>query len=60
MPGYPRVDKNNDYLQGRFDGAVLDGLSWGYGALLEHDRLAHSAACTRAEVLQQLRRLEVI
>ena len=30
------------------------------GILLEHDRLAHSAACARAEVLQQLRRLEVI
>ena len=59
MPGYPRVDKGNDYLQGRFDGTVLDGLSWGYGALTGHDRLAAAVACTRPEVLQQLRDLEV-
>ena len=58
MPGY-RVDKGNDYLQGRFDGTVLDGLSWGYGALTGHDRLAAAAACTRPEILQQLRGLEV-
>ncbi|KAK9821861.1 hypothetical protein WJX74_006373 [Apatococcus lobatus] len=58
MPGYPRVDKDNDYLQGRFDGSVLDGLSWGYGALTAHDRLAASAACNRPQVLQQLRSLE--
>jgi hypothetical protein len=31
MPGYPRVDRGNDYLMTRFDGAVVDGLPWGRG-----------------------------
>ena len=32
MPNYPNVDKGNDYLISRFDGAILDALPWGSGA----------------------------
>ncbi|KAK9812844.1 hypothetical protein WJX72_004622 [[Myrmecia] bisecta] len=32
IPGYPRVDQDNDYLLARFDGAVLDAKPWGRGA----------------------------
>ena len=28
MPGYPRVDKGNDTLLARYDGAVVDALPW--------------------------------
>lgn len=31
IPGYPRVDRGNDYLMARFDGAVLDAQPWGRG-----------------------------
>ena len=31
IPGYPKVDRDNDYLMARFDGAVLDGKPWGRG-----------------------------
>lgn len=33
MPGYPTVDRDNDFLIARFDGAVLDAKPWGPGAL---------------------------
>lgn len=32
IPGYPRIDRENDYLLARMDGAVLDGKPWGRGA----------------------------
>jgi hypothetical protein len=32
IPGYPKVDRNNDYLIARFDGAVLDAKPWARGA----------------------------
>jgi len=28
IPGYPRIDRNNDYLVSRFDGLVLDAKPW--------------------------------
>ena len=28
MPGYPRVDKGNDTLLGRYDGSVIDAFPW--------------------------------
>ncbi len=28
IPGYPRVDRENDYLISRFDGMVLDAKPW--------------------------------
>lgn len=31
MPGYPTVDRGNDFLIARFDGAVLDAKPWGRG-----------------------------
>ena len=59
MPGYPRVDRGNDYLQGRFDGSVMDGQAWGYGALKNPDPMAAAARCSRSEILDQLWALEV-
>ena len=32
IPGYPKVDRDNDYLIARFDGAVLDAKPWARGA----------------------------
>ena len=31
IPGYPKIDANNDYFLARFDGALIDGQSWGRG-----------------------------
>lgn len=31
IPGYPKIDVNNDYFLARFDGALIDGQSWGRG-----------------------------
>ena len=28
MPGYPKIDRNNDTLLARYDGAVIDALPW--------------------------------
>lgn len=29
IPGYPKIDTHNDYFLARFDGALIDGQSWG-------------------------------
>ncbi len=31
IPGYPKIDTHNDYFLARFDGALIDGQSWGRG-----------------------------
>ncbi len=31
IPGYPKIDRDNSYLIGRFDGVVLDAKPWGRG-----------------------------
>jgi len=31
IPGYPKIDTHNDYFLARFDGALIDGQSWGQG-----------------------------
>lgn len=31
VPGYPKIDTHNDYFLARFDGALIDGQSWGQG-----------------------------
>ncbi|DBB18053.1 TPA: hypothetical protein ACH3X3_003044 [Trebouxia sp. C0006] len=31
LPGYPKIDTHNDYFLARFDGALIDGQSWGRG-----------------------------
>ncbi len=31
LPGYPKIDTHNDYFLARFDGALIDGQSWGQG-----------------------------
>ncbi|KAL3148070.1 hypothetical protein ABBQ38_014355 [Trebouxia sp. C0009 RCD-2024] len=31
IPGFPKIDANNDYFLARFDGALIDGQSWGRG-----------------------------
>lgn len=36
IPGYPKIDANNDYFLARFDGALIDGQSWGRGRDLLH------------------------
>lgn len=28
IPGFPKIDTNNDYFLARFDGALIDGQSW--------------------------------
>lgn len=28
IPGYPKIDAENDYFLARFDGALIDGQSW--------------------------------
>ena len=28
IPGYPKIDNNNDYLIARFDDVIIDALSW--------------------------------
>ena len=28
MPGYPLIDKSNDYLMSRYDKAILDAKPW--------------------------------
>lgn len=35
MKGYPKVDRDNDFLLGRFDGSVFDALPWGRDVLLD-------------------------
>ena len=60
MPGYPKVDRQSDYLIARYDGAVLDAKPWGRGAL-EPAQSARSLGYTgqQAVVLQELLRKEV-
>ena len=60
MPGYPKVDRQSDYLIARYDGAVLDAKPWGRGAQ-EPAQSAQSLGYTgqQAVVLQQLLRKEV-
>lgn len=60
MPGYPKVDRQSDYLIARYDGAVLDAKPWGRGAL-EPAQSAQSLGYTgqQAMVLQQLLQKEV-
>lgn len=31
IAGFPKIDANNDYFLARFDGALIDGQSWGRG-----------------------------
>ncbi|DBA87502.1 TPA: hypothetical protein ACH3X1_004532 [Trebouxia sp. C0004] len=31
IPGYPKIDTHNDYFLACFDGALIDGQSWGRG-----------------------------
>ena len=56
IPGYPRIDRDNDYLLARIDGAVLDGKPWGHGTqepgytLALHPRNSAEAALSRLEV----------
>ena len=60
MPGYPKVDRESDYLIARYDGAVLDAKPWGRGALgpaLSAQSLGYTGQ--QAVVLQQLLQKEV-
>ena len=59
IPGYPKVDRDNDYLMARFDGAVLDGKPWGRGAAVPGPlafvpRNAAEEALSRLEVAASL------
>ena len=60
MPGYPKVDRESDYLIARYDGAVLDAKPWGRGAL-QPAPSAQSLGYTgqQAVVLRELLRKEV-
>ncbi len=60
MPGYPKVDRENDYLIARYDSAVLDAKPWGRGAL-QAASSAQSLGYTgqQAVVLRELLRKEV-
>jgi hypothetical protein len=61
MPGYPKVDKESDFLIARFDGAVLDGKPWGRGALDDVPPSAGSLGYNQqqAAMLASLQGLEV-
>ena len=60
MPGYPKVDRESDFLISRFDGAILDAKPWGRGAL-EEPPSAESLGYMglQADTLAQLHGLEV-
>ncbi len=60
MPGYPKVDRESDFLISRFDGAILDAKPWGRG-FPEEPQTAESLGYTGAlsEALTQLHSLEV-
>ena len=55
IPGYPRIDRGNDYLMARFDGAVLDAQPWGRGdAVPLPPSAVHLQTHTMARWQQQL------
>ncbi len=54
IPGYPKVDRDNDYLMARFDGAVLDGKPWGRGAQGDQQVPAAQSARPAERALSQL------
>ena len=56
IPGYPKVDRDNDYLMARFDGAVLDAKPWGRG-VGSNDQLPASQSARPAD--RALSQLEV-
>ncbi|BDA51210.1 hypothetical protein COCOBI_18-0870 [Coccomyxa sp. Obi] len=59
MPGYPKVDRESDFLISRFDGAILDAKPWGRGAP-EEPPSAESLGYRglQADTLAQLHSLE--
>ena len=57
MPGYPRVDRNNDTLIARFDGAVIDAKPWGEGA---RGPLPVPSSLRYAESTSRLHQLQVL
>ncbi len=61
MPGYPKVDRESDFLISRFDGAILDAKPWGRGALEEPESAESLGYRDRlADALTQLHALEVL
>ncbi len=61
MPGYPKVDRESDFLISRFDGAILDAKPWGRAAPGQPpsaESLGYSGH--QADTLTQLHGLEVM
>lgn len=48
MCNYPTVDRGNDFLVSRFDGALLDAQPWGRGGGDDPDRVSSSSAAGTA------------
>lgn len=61
MPGYPLIDKSNDYLMARYDKAVLDAKPWCVAQQGGNESESESAQEGEAPFPEgsQLRRLEV-
>lgn len=64
IPGYPRIDRNNDYLIARFDGLVIDAKPWLLEVLSEVQRTgsytsANDSSPEREACIRDLHCLEV-
>ena len=61
IPGFPKIDTNNDYFLARFDGALIDGQSWtrvspNTGSV---PNISPPESAVHRLLLQQLQKLEV-
>ena len=61
MPGYPLIDKSNDYLMSRYDKAILDAKPWceAQQRMQEDDSELSSERTALSAEGSQLERLEV-